>query len=213
MDVLKIINSISQESKESQIYIIDSETQKIVTIHNYPGLTIDGNGGRVFIQEGTCFSNTKIYFRNGGGTAFFYKSKYKITGLTVYLNSCKSLFCVGENFSCVKAECYLYEGKGIYIGRDNQWSFGVQVRNSDAHAIIDLNTKECINTGKDVIIGDHVWIASNVLILKGAEIASNSIVAAGAVVTKKFEGQNVILGGVPAKCIKSNVTWERNFPY
>ena len=53
-----------------------------------------------------------------------------------------------------------------------------------------------------VLIGNNVWLGRNVMLLKGSDLSNDTIVAAGAVVTKRFSG-NVILGGVPAKVIKS----------
>lgn len=52
-----------------------------------------------------------------------------------------------------------------------------------------------------VKIGARVWIGSHATILSGVTIGDNSIVAAGAVVTKDVPA-NVIVGGVPAKIIK-----------
>lgn len=54
---------------------------------------------------------------------------------------------------------------------------------------------------KDVEIGDNVWIGGSVVICPGVHIGNNSVVAAGSVVTKNF-GDNVMIGGVPAKVIK-----------
>lgn len=51
-----------------------------------------------------------------------------------------------------------------------------------------------------VAIGPDVWVGAGAVI--GASIASHSIVAAGAVVTKRFDEWQ-ILGGVPAKPIGS----------
>ena len=53
-----------------------------------------------------------------------------------------------------------------------------------------------------VYIKQNVWIGANVTILKGVTIGLNSIIAAGAVVTKDVP-DNVIVGGVPAKIIKN----------
>lgn len=57
---------------------------------------------------------------------------------------------------------------------------------------------------KPVTIGDDCWIGDGVIILPGVEIGPHSIVAAGAVVTKSYPAYSV-LGGVPAKCIKTRV--------
>ena len=52
-----------------------------------------------------------------------------------------------------------------------------------------------------VKIGNNVWIGANTVILQGVEIGDNSVVAAGAVVTKNIASKE-IWGGVPAKKIK-----------
>lgn len=55
---------------------------------------------------------------------------------------------------------------------------------------------------KPITIGNGVWIGGNVSILPGVVLGDNVIVGAGAVVTKNFPA-NVIIGGVPAKIIKT----------
>jgi acetyltransferase-like isoleucine patch superfamily enzyme len=55
---------------------------------------------------------------------------------------------------------------------------------------------------ESVLIGDNVWLGRNVMLLKGTKLENNIIVAAGSVVSKEFT-QNAIIGGVPAKVIKS----------
>jgi acetyltransferase-like isoleucine patch superfamily enzyme len=54
---------------------------------------------------------------------------------------------------------------------------------------------------KGVEIGQNCWLGSKVTFLDGSKIGDGCIVAAGSLVTKSF-GDNVILGGVPAKIIK-----------
>lgn len=53
-----------------------------------------------------------------------------------------------------------------------------------------------------VVIEDNVWIGSNVTILDGVTISTGAIVAAGAVVNKNV-AENIIVGGCPAKIIKT----------
>ena len=52
-----------------------------------------------------------------------------------------------------------------------------------------------------VKICDNVWIGMNAIILKGVTIGENSVVAAGAVVTKSVPA-NVVVAGNPAVVIK-----------
>lgn len=49
----------------------------------------------------------------------------------------------------------------------------------------------------DIVIRKNVWIGANVVILNNTEIGENSIIGAGAVVTKDIPA-NVVAGGVPA---------------
>lgn len=55
--------------------------------------------------------------------------------------------------------------------------------------------------GKPITIGDNCWIGGSATIVPGVTLGNNVVVAAGAVVTKSF-GDNVVIGGNPAKIIK-----------
>lgn len=56
--------------------------------------------------------------------------------------------------------------------------------------------------GKPIHIKKNAWIGANVTILPGVTIGENSVVAAGAVVSRDVPN-NVIVGGIPAKIIKN----------
>ena len=51
-------------------------------------------------------------------------------------------------------------------------------------------------------IGRHVWIGANATVLPGVTIGEGAIVAAGAVVTKDVP-KNTMVGGVPARVIRT----------
>jgi acetyltransferase-like isoleucine patch superfamily enzyme len=55
---------------------------------------------------------------------------------------------------------------------------------------------------KGIKIGKNCWIGSKVTILDGVKIGDGCIIAAGAVVNKSFP-ENSIIGGVPAKVLKT----------
>ena len=55
---------------------------------------------------------------------------------------------------------------------------------------------------KPIVVEDNVWIACGAIILPGVTIRKGAIVAAGAVVNKDVEAYTIV-GGVPAKFIKS----------
>ncbi|MBV9008366.1 MAG: acyltransferase [Verrucomicrobia bacterium] len=52
-----------------------------------------------------------------------------------------------------------------------------------------------------VIIHDNVWIGMSAVILKGVSIGENSVVAAGAVVTRNVP-PNCVVAGNPAQLVK-----------
>ena len=54
---------------------------------------------------------------------------------------------------------------------------------------------------KPINIGKDVWIGSNCIITAGVNIESGSVIAAGSIVTKNVQA-NQIVGGNPAKLIK-----------
>ncbi|WP_447035648.1 DapH/DapD/GlmU-related protein [Vibrio alginolyticus] len=101
----------------------------------------------------------------------------------------------------------------------NFQSPGIYFQNIDAQIIIgkncligpnvglittnhDLNNISRHSKGKDIIIGDNCWVGMNTVILPGVELASDTIVGAGSVVTKSFKSGKVIIGGNPAKVIR-----------
>jgi acetyltransferase-like isoleucine patch superfamily enzyme len=56
--------------------------------------------------------------------------------------------------------------------------------------------------GGPIILGDNVWLGANAIVLPNVSLGNNVIVASGSVVTKSFQENNIILGGIPAKIIK-----------
>jgi len=56
--------------------------------------------------------------------------------------------------------------------------------------------------GKSILIKRNAWIGANATILPGVTIGENAVVAAGAVVSKDVP-DNVVVGGIPAKIIKT----------
>ena len=102
----------------------------------------------------------------------------------------------------------LDEGTKVIVGEDCMFSNDIQVRSSDSHSIVNLEGKR-LNHAKDITIGNHCWIGLRSTILKGAKIADNTIVASGSICTKRYEENNVILAGNPAKIVKNDVNWDR----
>ena len=83
-------------------------------------------------------------------------------------------------------------GEGTYIAPN----VGLITAN---HSIDNLDEHE---SPKNIVLGRHCWIGMNSVILPGVTLGDNTIVGAGAIVTKSFPDGHCILVGNPAKCIK-----------
>ena len=131
-------------------------------------------------------------------------------------------FAIGVNGSCTVGDFTLMNGalvmaeERIEIGSHCLISWNVGIADSDFHPlapaqrIVDAHAlapffkdrppRPKIRTAP-VIISDNVWIGMNAVILKGVTIGENSVVAAGAVVTKSVP-TNVVVAGNPAVVTK-----------
>lgn len=124
---------------------------------------------------------------------------------------------VDSSFTCFPP-FYTDFGKNITIGKNVFFNTGCSFQDRGGITIgngslIGMNvTIATLNHGlsleirnttypSPVVIGENVWIGSNATILPGVTIGDNSVVAAGAVVTKVVP-ENTVVAGVPAKVVK-----------
>lgn len=179
------------------------------------GLTITNlsKNSTVLIYEGDGgFDRCSLVLRGSNHLVRIKASRYKLKKLSMELKGTSLRLFIDEDFSCSGANINVREANGIFIGRDCMFSNGINILNSDMHAIFDESGK-CINHGKDVVIGDHVWIGQNAQILKGVFLADGTVVGAQAVVTKSNMISKSIMAGNPAKVIKSDIEWSRLAPF
>jgi acetyltransferase-like isoleucine patch superfamily enzyme len=95
----------------------------------------------------------------------------------------------------------IYCEESISIGDDTYIAQNVCIRDTDSH------TLKGSNKTAPICIGNHVWIGTKAIILKGVTIGDNAVIAAGAVVTHDIPA-GCLAAGVPAKVIRENVDWE-----
>ena len=110
---------------------------------------------------------------------------------------------IGDN-TYVQPNALILANTKSFIGTDGAIGWNFQMLDDDLHQILEEGN---IKRGPEPInIGSHVWIGSNVTILKGISIGNNSIIATGSVVTKSVP-ENVLVAGNPAKVIKTEINW------
>ena len=96
--------------------------------------------------------------------------------------------------SSITVKKHLFIGENVIIGPN------CVIRDTDDHVL--NNSEDTL----DIIIKDNVWIGTNVTILKGVIIEKGSVIAANTLVVKSVP-ENSLVGGVPGKVLKSNITW------
>ncbi|MEI8622622.1 hypothetical protein P4S66_18285 [Pseudoalteromonas sp. B129b] len=203
------------------------------------GLKIEDSGenNTITVEEGSIFKGCRIILKGNDnniylGKALLYKSlvlnlkgnnkRFEVKASSKNINNLKftsirgnnQVFTIGENFSCGGIEVQMNDGDETFtIGNNGLFSWGIKVRTSDGHSVVDLATNTAINLPKNVHIADRVWVGEDVSFLKGSKIATDSVVGSHAVVTKAFEQGNCVIAGFPASIVKENIKWDRRMPY
>jgi acetyltransferase-like isoleucine patch superfamily enzyme len=106
---------------------------------------------------------------------------------------------VGRNVF-VNQNCTFYDLGGLAIGDDVMIGPNVNIITS-GHPIEPSRRRDYV-VAKPIVIERNVWIAAGVTIIGGVTVGENSVVAAGSVVTK-YVPANTLVGGNPARVIRS----------
>ncbi len=174
---------------------------------------IEGNRNSIDIAEGCFLHGLRFHMRGSNHRVVIGRDCGFHRGGLIWFEDHSCKLEVGDNTTVEDAHIALTEpGSSITIGNDCMLAFDVDIRCGDSHSILDLASGERINYARDIVIGDHVWIAAHVQILKGVRIGSNSIVAIGSVVTGDIP-PNCVAAGIPARVVRNAVTWDRRRLY
>ena len=120
--------------------------------------------------------------------------------------SVRGNLCLGDGFN-MTAESTIVCAKEIRFGHDCLLSWDILVMDTDEHPLYNKEN-ERINPDKPIVVGDHVWIGCKCVLLKGAEVPDNTVVAAGTLLTSSFNGEYQVIGGNPPTVLKHDIRWE-----
>ena len=112
---------------------------------------------------------------------------------------------IGNGFFC-NGDCHFLSDMEITIGNDCLFGWDVDVNTTDGHTTY-CDGVENIKSAP-ICLKNHVWVCSNVRIIKGVTIANDSVVAMSSLVSKDLEQSNCLYGGVPARLIKNRYQWK-----
>ncbi|HEY4247241.1 MAG TPA: acyltransferase [Lacunisphaera sp.] len=177
---------------------------------NHCRVEISGKNNRLEIGEGAILWNVKIQLT---GSNLFCRigARTCIRGGTFVVTDDNSRLEIGDATTMTRPVIVAQGGARVILGQDCMVAYGSDIRCSDGHCLIDAVSGDTLNPAADVVIGNHVWIGIHSQILKGLTIADHAIVAARSVVTRSVTGGTVV-GGNPAKTIRTGVTWDRRQP-
>jgi acetyltransferase-like isoleucine patch superfamily enzyme len=99
-------------------------------------------------------------------------------------------------------------GRSIQIGDEYLFSWGIWLRTADGHGLLDLDTGKIVNPSRSIVIGPHVWLGQDVLVMPGASIGGGSVAGARAIVSKPLPA-NCVAVGAPARIVRRRTSWTR----
>lgn len=169
---------------------------------------IKGNNNSITISSGCIIKNTKFYIRGNNNTILLEEGCY-FSGGSFWIEGSNGKIILRKNTSVVSAHlCVQEKDTAIEIGEDCMFSNNIIIRTSDSHPLFNKLTNERLNKPASVKIGDHVWLAAKVTVMKGVSIGKGSIVGYGTIVTKDQPEDSLIIGA-PARVVKNGVYWTR----
>lgn len=115
-----------------------------------------------------------------------------------FYTDCGRNIRVGKNVF-INAGCCFQDQGGIFVGDGVQIGHQVVLATLN-HDLVSARRKNMFHA--PIVIGNNVWIGAHATILAGVTLGENSVVAAGAVVTKDVPA-GAVVAGVPAKIIKN----------
>ena len=160
--------------------LLDSESVFLKSV-----IKINGNDNKVILHSGAYLSGVEVYIEDNNCIVEI--------GCNTYVGHHSHLACTED-------------GSILKIGNNCMLSSYVQVRTGDSHSILNLDGKR-INPAASVMIGNHCWLGEGSKVMKGVTLGNDSVVSTGAILTKSF-GNNVLVGGLPAKVLKENINWD-----
>jgi acetyltransferase-like isoleucine patch superfamily enzyme len=104
----------------------------------------------------------------------------------------KAYIKIGNN-SFFNHECTLDATTGIEIGEGTLFGENVKVYDHN-HRFNDFDKliKEQGYSSKKIVIGNHCWVGSNTVILKGVHIGDNCVIGAGCIISTDIPKNTIV---------------------
>lgn len=124
----------------------------------------------------------------------------------------KDAYCEFGFMGCLGSDVRLICKEKIIIGNWAGIGYESQITDSNYHPMKNTKTEEYYAMTKPIIIGDYNSFANRISIMNGTMTPNHCVIASNSVCNKDYRGlgNNILIGGVPAKLIKENYArdWE-----
>ena len=111
-----------------------------------------------------------------------------------------------------KIICY----ENIELGDFARIGFESQLSDTTAHQMMNTVTGEKYPMTTPILIGNFNYISNRVTVLAGTKTPDYCSIASNSLCTSDYTslGQNVLIGGIPAKLLKTNICrdWDGEMP-
>lgn len=168
---------------------------------------LDANNARIEIDEGFRVRTELLIEIKGDGAFVKIGKNADVNRLKIHVFGTGGLK-IGHSFKLngTMFASVIGPGTKVDIGDDCLFA-SVRFRTSDPHKIYTLTGKNRLNPPDDIFVEDHVWLAEDVLLLKGSRVCKGSVVGARSLVTSEIP-PNSLAVGTPAKVLRSDIRWE-----
>lgn len=174
-------------------------------------VTFAGSGNRLTIHPQSRLTRLTVVFHGDGGVVEIGHNRTKGTPSLLLRVGGGSAIRIGDNVSTTSTLfASAVEGASITIRDDVMIASHVQVRTDDSHGIYDVTTGARINPAQDIVVGQHVWLGYDSVVLGGVHIGAGSVLGIRSIATRDIPN-NCVAAGAPARVVRRDIAWER--PY
>lgn len=167
-----------------------------------------GKGNLILIKRGSYIDNVRIELGGDNNKIIIGERVRILAGKEIKLFGSDGYLEIGNRTIIHDAIFHLKDNSHIRLGEDCLLASHVSFRATDGHHIYDMETGETINSGGNIIVGNHVWFGYGAVILKDTVIGDNCIIGTQTVVAKKVLPTNSVSVGNPSHVIRENVGWK-----
>ncbi|TAE60495.1 MAG: acyltransferase [Nostocales cyanobacterium] len=167
-------------------------------------IQVEGVNNQIIISSSTNLYNLQIII-NGNNNKLKIGGNCTISGFIEMFGDNNEISIGKDTLISSDVRLTAHRGKHIKIGERCLIADLTDIRTTDSHSILN-DQKERINYDESVEIGDRVWLAREVMVLKGAIIGNDVVIGPRSVVSQKIP-PNTVAVGFPARVVRTNTTW------